>query len=402
MSSSTLETFPNPRPERDYEIAISCPEFTSVCPKTGLPDFGEIRITYVPDARCVELKSLKYYLIEFRNRGIFYEHVTNQILDDLVAALQPRRMTVVGDFSVRGGIKTVVTATYVEPRPCELADLADDWHCQSDRVDPRFPSRPSSISTRSPRATSLSVVDEYVDAAAAAGFREVRLVHGRGRGVQRATVQAALERHAAWCSNSGTIPRRIWARRSRGSALTGNKSVSSVEALVPSPSKDRLARRRPPDGARAFRWRRAGSPAEVPTPEAHFGFRMGADRPPGAADGIEQYFEAVASQSDRVQDRRPRTDDRRPPDDRRHRQRAREHHRISSGFARPTSVWPIRARSRPTRRARSSPRTRRSLAIGGSIHASEIGATQAANELLYWLATTERRRRPSTPCTTSS
>ena len=87
MSSSTLETFPNPRPERDYEIAINCPEFTSVCPKTGLPDFGEIRITYVPDARCVELKSLKYYLIEFRNRGIFYEHVTNQILDDLVAAL---------------------------------------------------------------------------------------------------------------------------------------------------------------------------------------------------------------------------------------------------------------------------------------------------------------------------
>ena len=85
MSSSTLETFPNPRPERDYEIAINCPEFTSVCPKTGLPDFGEIRITYVPDAQCVELKSLKYYLIEFRNRGIFYENVTNQILDDLVA-----------------------------------------------------------------------------------------------------------------------------------------------------------------------------------------------------------------------------------------------------------------------------------------------------------------------------
>jgi 7-cyano-7-deazaguanine reductase len=114
MSSSTLETFPNPRPEREYEIAIQCPEFTSVCPKTGLPDFGEIRISYVPDAHCVELKSLKYYLIEFRNRGIFYESVTNQILDDLVAALQPRRMTVVGDFSVRGGIKTVVTAQYVK------------------------------------------------------------------------------------------------------------------------------------------------------------------------------------------------------------------------------------------------------------------------------------------------
>ena len=80
---------------------------------TGLPDFGEIRIVYVPDTRCVELKSLKYYLIEFRNKGIFYEQATNQILDDLVAALQPRRMTVIGDFSVRGGIKTVVTASTV-------------------------------------------------------------------------------------------------------------------------------------------------------------------------------------------------------------------------------------------------------------------------------------------------
>ena len=111
-SGATLETFPNPRPERDYEIAIRCPEFTSVCPKTGLPDFGEIRITYVPEARCIELKSLKYYLIEFRNRGIFYEQVTNQILDDLIGACQPRRMTVVGDFSTRGGIKTMVTASY--------------------------------------------------------------------------------------------------------------------------------------------------------------------------------------------------------------------------------------------------------------------------------------------------
>ena len=89
MSSATLETFPNPQPSRDYEIAIRCPEFTSVCPKTGLPDFGEIRITYVPDERCIELKALKYYLIEFRNKGIFYENVTNQILDDLVAACRP-------------------------------------------------------------------------------------------------------------------------------------------------------------------------------------------------------------------------------------------------------------------------------------------------------------------------
>ena len=111
-SSTTLETFPNPRPQRDYEIQIQCPEFTSVCPMTGLPDFGEIRISYVPDALCVELKSLKYYMVEFRNKGIFYEQVTNQILDDLVATLQPRRMTVVGDFSVRGGIKTTVNAEY--------------------------------------------------------------------------------------------------------------------------------------------------------------------------------------------------------------------------------------------------------------------------------------------------
>jgi len=107
-----LETFPNPSPARDYEIAIRCPEFTSVCPKTGLPDFGEIRITYVPAELCLELKALKYYMIDFRNRGIFYEAVTNQILDDLVAACQPRSMTVVGDFSVRGGISTTVTATY--------------------------------------------------------------------------------------------------------------------------------------------------------------------------------------------------------------------------------------------------------------------------------------------------
>jgi 7-cyano-7-deazaguanine reductase len=110
--TETIETFPNPRPGRDFEIAIHCPEFTSVCPKTGLPDFGEIRITYVPGDRCIELKSLKYYLIEFRNRGIFYESVTNEILDALVTACQPRRMTVIGDFSVRGGMKTVVTATY--------------------------------------------------------------------------------------------------------------------------------------------------------------------------------------------------------------------------------------------------------------------------------------------------
>ncbi len=107
-----IETFPSPRPEREFEIAINCPEFTSLCPKTGLPDFGEIRIRYVPADLCIELKALKYYMLDFPNRGIFYEAVTNQILDDLVAAVRPRRMTVVGDFTVRGGIKTIVTATF--------------------------------------------------------------------------------------------------------------------------------------------------------------------------------------------------------------------------------------------------------------------------------------------------
>src|ERR1051326_4309068 len=115
MSSPTLETFPNPRPERDFDIEIRCPEFTSVCPKTGLPDFGEILITYVPDRACIELKSLKYYLIGYRNQGIFYEAATNKILDDLVAACAPRRMIVTGAFSTRGGITTKVIAQYNKP-----------------------------------------------------------------------------------------------------------------------------------------------------------------------------------------------------------------------------------------------------------------------------------------------
>ena len=113
---ATLETFPNRHPGRDYEIEIHCPEFTSVCPKTGQPDFGTIRIRYVPDKICLELKSLKLYLHAYRNQGIFYEHVTNVILDDLVAVVKPRRMTVEGDFHVRGGIKTVITATYEASR----------------------------------------------------------------------------------------------------------------------------------------------------------------------------------------------------------------------------------------------------------------------------------------------
>jgi 7-cyano-7-deazaguanine reductase len=109
---TTLETFDNQYPQRDYEIEIICPEFTSVCPRTGQPDFGRITIRYVPAARCVELKSLKLYLQKFRDTGIFYEHVTNAILDDLVALLEPRRMRVVAAFSPRGGITTNVTASF--------------------------------------------------------------------------------------------------------------------------------------------------------------------------------------------------------------------------------------------------------------------------------------------------
>jgi 7-cyano-7-deazaguanine reductase len=110
--SKQLEVFPNPRPGRDYEISFECPEFTCLCPKTGQPDFATMRIRYTPDQQCVELKSLKLYLWSFRNEGAFHENVTNQILDDLVHAIRPRRMTVVGDFLVRGGIHTVVTASH--------------------------------------------------------------------------------------------------------------------------------------------------------------------------------------------------------------------------------------------------------------------------------------------------
>lgn len=107
-----LETFENRNPERDYEIEISCPEFTCVCPKTGQPDFGTIRIRYVPDRLCVELKSLKLYMFSYRDMGEFHEHVANRILDDLVAACAPRSAEVTGDFNVRGGIKTVVRAEH--------------------------------------------------------------------------------------------------------------------------------------------------------------------------------------------------------------------------------------------------------------------------------------------------
>ncbi len=112
LPSRDLATFENPAPARDYIIRFECPEFTCVCPMTGQPDFATVRIEYVPDALCVELKSLKLYLWSFRDEGHFHEAVTNQILDDLVAALNPRQIWVTGEFKVRGGIRTVVEASH--------------------------------------------------------------------------------------------------------------------------------------------------------------------------------------------------------------------------------------------------------------------------------------------------
>ena len=107
-----LETFENRYPGRDYTIEIICPEFTSICPKTGQPDFGTLTFTYVPEARCVELRSLKLYLQQFRHEGIFYENVTNRILDDFVAVVQPRHVRLIAAFTARGGITTAVTAEF--------------------------------------------------------------------------------------------------------------------------------------------------------------------------------------------------------------------------------------------------------------------------------------------------
>ena len=110
-----IDTFPNPYPKRDYEITHVNPEFTSVCPVTGLPDFATITVYYVPDELCIELKSLKYYYLEFRNKGVYFESSINEILDDLVEVCSPRYMKVTGEFNTRGGIHSVVEAEYFKP-----------------------------------------------------------------------------------------------------------------------------------------------------------------------------------------------------------------------------------------------------------------------------------------------
>ncbi len=112
LDTPEIETWTNEYGDRDYTIDITNLEFTAVCPKTGLPDFATIRVTYVPDERCVELKSLKDYFLFFRDVGIFHEHVVNKVLDDFVAACRPRKVEVVGEFNIRGGLKTVVRASY--------------------------------------------------------------------------------------------------------------------------------------------------------------------------------------------------------------------------------------------------------------------------------------------------
>ncbi len=112
METPSIETWKNEYSDNDYTIEITNPEFTAVCPKTGLPDFGTVQITYVPDEQCVELKSLKEYFLFFRDVGIFHEHVVNKILADFVTACNPRRVEIVGDFHIRGGMKTVVRANY--------------------------------------------------------------------------------------------------------------------------------------------------------------------------------------------------------------------------------------------------------------------------------------------------
>lgn len=110
--SNLLDIFNNPNPKRDYEISFECPEFTCLCPRTGQPDFATIKIKYVPDKHCVELKSLKLYLWSFRNKGHFHEAVTNMILNDISKAVKPRKIEVIGDFYIRGGIHTIVTVKY--------------------------------------------------------------------------------------------------------------------------------------------------------------------------------------------------------------------------------------------------------------------------------------------------
>ena len=115
IPSKELEVFPNPKPSRDYTIHIESPEFTCLCPKTGQPDFATLKLEYIPDRLCVELKSWKIYLWSYRNEGGFHEDLSNRILDDLVAALKPRYMHLTAQFNVRGGIYTTVTADYIDP-----------------------------------------------------------------------------------------------------------------------------------------------------------------------------------------------------------------------------------------------------------------------------------------------
>ncbi len=156
--STTLETFPNPAPQRDFRIHMRIPEFTCLCPKTGQPDFATLTLDYIPDALCVELKSLKLYIWSFRDQGCFHEAVTNRILDDLVAALQPRYARLVAHFYVRGGIFTDVVAEHRAPgwTPAPKVDLAALSEAQSAALPAALPATDSCCSPFSHPSTHCS------------------------------------------------------------------------------------------------------------------------------------------------------------------------------------------------------------------------------------------------------
>ena len=249
--------------------------------------------------------------------------------------------------------------------------------CNAYDVEPlsAFRSRPSSTSTRSRRATSRRSSTEYIDAAAAAGLREVRLVHGRGRGVQRGIVQSTLDRHPVCrrvLGRPGVAPGRDRWRRSRHRR---RHDVAAPPRAVGAPRRS----------ASTLHARRARLAAQVPTPEAHFGFRMGTAGRLATADQIEQYFELVAAQSDRVQDRRPRPDDRRPPHDRRDHQRAGEH-----------------PQPRPDPRGQPASRRSAHAAAGRGAPARRRRTRPCSPSAAASTRRRSARRRPPTSCSTRS
>lgn len=217
LPSKDLETFPNPHPERDYLIDIEAPEFTCLCPKTGQPDFATLRLEYVPDALCVELKSLKLYIWSYRNEGHFHEKVTNTMLSDLVAATQPRYMRIVAQFNVRGGLYTTVTAEHRRPGwnpppapPEHLPRIHQDAR-DADETSPQAPATPAS--TQAPQSPALTAAD------AAAGTDEVS--------VETSAAEAA----------GGSVPSARGSRSERFRMLRRSRAAAAAAAAVAPPAR---------------------------------------------------------------------------------------------------------------------------------------------------------------------